>query len=296
MPKPIHKLSARMQLMSMRLQNYKLALIRVKGTQLFFADALSRAHSRSTEPHNLFDNQFSVVSISTTSDTLSDIKQAYKHDDDIDKLKEYIQNSWPTNTHTVPNQLIPYIPHKDNLTIQNGLIMKGNRVLIPKALHTKMIDILHEPHLGITKTKQLARDTIFWPNIDTQIISKIEQCITCQKHRNQIYKEPLINHYIPQAPYHKIGADLFEIENKYYLATVDYYSKYPEQTMLIDLSSQTVIQALKQNFARHGIPHTIVSDNGLQLRSRECTEFANHYRFEPMYSSPQFPQSNGQIE
>ena len=107
--------------------------------------------------------------------------RVYKHDDDIDKLKEYIQKGWPTNKYNVPNQLIPYIPHKDDLMIQNGLIMKENRVLIPKALHNKMIDILHETHLGITKTKLLAREPIFWPNIYTQITLKIEQCSTCQK-------------------------------------------------------------------------------------------------------------------
>ena len=46
MSKPIHKLSAHMQCMRLRLQNYNIQLTHIKGAELFFA----RAHSAATQP------------------------------------------------------------------------------------------------------------------------------------------------------------------------------------------------------------------------------------------------------
>ena len=71
------------------------------------------------------------------------------------------------NKHQMPTKLAPSITHKDKLTIQNNMIVKGNGLLIPEPFRNKIIEILHETHLGTTKTKQLARDMAFWPNINT---------------------------------------------------------------------------------------------------------------------------------
>ena len=127
--------------------------------------------------------------------------------------------------------------------------MKGNRVIIPTKLREHVINILHETHLGITKTKQLARDTVFWPNIDQQITNRIEKCQVCQNSRNTPHKEPLVNHHIPCSPYEKVGTDLFEIDNQIYIIIVDCYSKYLEIALLTDTSSKSVIKVMKEKFA-----------------------------------------------
>ena len=153
-----------------------------------------------------------------------------------------------------------------------------------------------KPTWGVTKVKQLAHDAVFWPNINKQLEECVLRCDTCQRHRKAIHMEPLINHNIACKPYYKIGVDLFELNHEHFLLSVDYYSKYPEVMLLSHTSSPSVINALKENFARNGIPHIVVSDNGPQLQSHEYHIFAIKYDFQPSYSSPQYPRSTGQVE
>lgn len=89
---------------------------------------------------------------------------------------------------------------------------------------------------------------------------------------------------------------MFEIDGTQYLLTVDYFSRYPEVKKLSTTTSTTVITALKEVFARHGIPEKVRSDNGPQFASEEFARFASSYEFRHVTSSPKFPQSNGQVE
>lgn len=66
--------------------------------------------------------------------------------------------------------------------------------------------------------------------------------------------------------------------------------------LLSNSSSTCVITHSKSIFARHGIPNTVVSDNGPCFNSREWQEFAEQYDFKHVTSSPHYPQSNGKAE
>ena len=175
MTKPVHKLSARIQCMHMRLQNYNIYLTHVKGTQLFFADTLSRAHSDSLELKDLFNDELSMAKINSTFDILHSIKDEYKTDEKMIETMKQISQGWETPHTILPPSVQIYHKYKDELCIQDNMIVMGNRLLIPQNNRKKVLKILHETHLGITKIKQLTRDTVFWLNIDTQITDLIMQ-------------------------------------------------------------------------------------------------------------------------
>ena len=65
---------------------------------------------------------------------------------------------------------------------------------------------------------------------------------------------------------------------------------------LTSTTSASVITAMKFVFSRHGIPQTVVSDNGPQYDFNEMKEFASLYGFNHVTTSPYFPQSNGFAE
>ena len=102
---------------------------------------------------------------------------------------------------------------------------------------------------------------------------------------------------LPDYPWQVVATDLFELDGKNYLLTVDYFSRYPEVTHLkSSTTSATVIEHLKRVFSRHSVPEIVRSDNGPQFSSHEFAQFASLYEFSHVTSSPKFPQSNGHVE
>ena len=80
------------------------------------------------------------------------------------------------------------------------------------------------------------------------------------------------------------------------MVTTDYHSGFFELDYLPDTTSETVVGKLKNNFSRHGIPHTLVSDNGPQYASAVFRKFAQNWHFVHETSSPGNSQANGAAE
>lgn len=94
----------------------------------------------------------------------------------------------------------------------------------------------------------------------------------------------------------KVGADLCQFDDRTLLVIVDYYSNFIEVARLRTVTSNIVIRELKEIFARHGVPDTLVTDNGTQFTAAEFVLFKKMWGFEHITSSPNYPQSNGKAE
>jgi transposase InsO family protein len=132
--------------------------------------------------------------------------------------------------------------------------------------------------------------------MNQEITNYIEQCEICNTFASQQQKEPLIVHDVPQRPWEKIGSDIFTVDQKDYLCTVDYYSGYFEVDKLDRKTAKPIITRLKRHFSTHGIPSQLYSDNGPPFDSHEFREFSRQYEFTIITSSPNYPQSNGRVE
>ena len=124
--------------------------------------------------------------------------------------------------------------------------------------------------------------------MNSQIEDKTARCQICPKFRSKQSKEPLINYNITDIPFYKTGVDLFHVNNQNYILIMDYYCKIPEILEVNNLSSKAIIDALKQTFARYGIPKYLVSDNGPQFSSLEYKTFPSNYDFQPNARSKQW--------
>lgn len=154
---------------------------------------------------------------------------------------------------------------------------------------------LHLAHQGVQRTKAKARKTLYWPGMAQDIETMVEKCVQCQQLQPKQQAEPLIPHQVPELPWMKIGADIFELHGQSYLLLVDYLTKYPEVLNLADKTAHTVIQKMKSVFARHGIPREIVSDH-VPFASYEMQSFAASWEIKLTHSSPGYPSSNGMAE
>nr|XP_050038007.1 uncharacterized protein K02A2.6-like [Dermacentor andersoni] len=183
----------------------------------------------------------------------------------------------------------------DELSVCDGVLLKGARIVIPSSLRPAVLTLFHEGHQGINRTKVLARESVWWPGISTDIASLVANCEQCASTRVN-FAEPLLSTALPGHPWEFLGMDLFHLNGQTYILVVDYYSRFPEVVTLRSTTAQAVIDALKSIFARHGIRQEVRSDNGPPLSSQEFAAFAASYGFNHRTSSPHYAQSNGEVE
>jgi len=104
-----------------------------------------------------------------------------------------------------------------------------------------------------------------------------------------------MTHAVPGRPWEKVGVDIFTFHDQNYLITVDYLSGFFEVDRLPSKRVCDIIYILKTQFARHGIPDCVFSDNS-PFGAQEFKQFAKLYEFTTANSSPIYPQSNGRTE
>ena len=176
-----------------------------------------------------------------------------------------------------------------------GLLLRGNRIVIPSSLRADILEKLHSGHQGMTKCRQTAKDSAWWPGIRKDIEETVTKCPICCRQRAQ-HAEPLMPSPLPEHPWQKIATDLFEWRKVDYLLVVDCYSCYTEAAKLTSTIAASVISYLKSIFSRHSIPETVMSDNGPQYSASVFKLFAEEYGFKHITSSPKYPQANGAAE
>ncbi len=135
-----------------------------------------------------------------------------------------------------------------------GLLFKNSKLIVPVKMREEMLGKIHESHMEIVKSKERAREILFWRGMARQIEDVEQKCAVCNKHQNQNPREPLISHPVPERAWSKLGMDLLQFSNAQYLLCVHYFSKYPKITKLSGTASKHIITALKSIFARHGVP------------------------------------------
>ena len=72
--------------------------------------------------------------------------------------------------------LKPFIQRRDGLSLDDGCILWGSRVVVPQQGRETVLEELHEGHPGIARMKALARSFVWWPGIDKELELKVKQC------------------------------------------------------------------------------------------------------------------------
>ena len=131
--------------------------------------------------------------------------------------------------------------------------------------------------------------------MNSHIQGVISGCNICNMYQKRNTKELLLSHETPKSS----GLVLIctcELNGQSYLILVDYYSGFIEVNLLHGTTSKQVITNCKSQFAHHGIPDILITNNGLQFSSTAFKEFATQYAFKHCTMSPHYPQSNEMAE
>ena len=164
-------------------------------------------------------------------------------------------------------------------------------------LRVKVLTELHETHPGISRMKALARCYVWWPGIDGEIESMVQQCETCQRNQRSPVAAPIHPWEYPSSPWERIHIDhAGPVDGKLFLIVVDSYSKWVEAELVSSTSAEVTIRVLRRLFAAHGLPHTLVSDNATGFVGEEMKAFLLKNGVRHLNSAPYHPASNGQAE
>ena len=223
------------------------------------------------------------------------MRTAAEADEVYKALRHQILVGWPDNAQQLPPELRPYSTFSDELSVCSGLVFKGHRVVVPLGARDEILNRIHAAHTGVNACIERARQTVFFPGITSAIKTLVASCDVCSKFQNEQQKEPLKPFPAPTRPWETVGSDIFTFHSQDYLITVDYLSGFFEVDRLPSKKIKDVVYALKTNFARHGIPSKLVTDNS-PFGSLEFAEFAKAWEFEHTTISPRYSQSNGRVE
>lgn len=292
--KPISNAPPRLQRILLDIAPYSPNVIYKKGETMYLADTLSR-DCDNDKP--LEGEEFEVLSIiSISSQAVSRLRNATENDITLQMLRQYVFNGWPNDQNTISGPVKQYWNFRDEISEFDGVLYKGQKVIIPADQKSTIISQLHAGHQGIQRTLAAARENVFWLNMSKDIIEHVERCKVCEATQRANTKEPLIVKEVPKYPFQIVATDLFHHNASEYLLIVDSYSGFFDFRQLRHTTSKEVIENLKSWFATHGIPAKLESDNGPQYTSHEFKKFSAEWDFEHITSSPKYPQSNGLAE
>ena len=255
------KASARIERWILRLQPYTFNIVYKSGAENP-VDYLSRhptaksvrTQERMTEEYI----NFVVDSSIPKAMTLAEMIKATNKDPTLKGLRVAIRlNKWDSAV------VKEYKHIKDELSISShGLILRGTRIVVPHSLRQRAVDIAHEAHLGIQKTKALLREKVWFPQIDNVVKTTIEKCITCQAVASPNPPEPLAMTQMPKSQW--------EVLN------IDFYGP--------------------RLFAVHGIPAIVRSDNGPPFHGEDYSRYLQALGVQVEWSTPKWPQGNALVE
>jgi hypothetical protein len=227
--------------------------------------------------------------------TIELIKHAAAADDQYQLLRRQIAVGWPADPSDVPADLREFTTFADELIDCDGLVFKGQRVVVPREARADILQRIHSSHIGVNGCIRRAKESVFYPGLTADIKKAVAACTICETFQMSIQKEPLMPHAAPSRPFEKVGVDIFTFDNLDYLLTVDYLSGFFEVDRLPSKRVVDIVHCLKAHLARYGLPIYMYSDNS-PFNSIEFRRFAEKYDFKHITSSPHFPQSNGKVE
>ena len=223
------------------------------------ADALSRVTPTPVEEGGIH-LPIVAVNLITSNLPVSSTEIDLIHEEtskDPTLLRHYIHMGWPNDRRMLPQELHTFWNYREDLSMENGLITKGARLLIPSTLR-RVLKQIHDGHLGIEKCMLKARDSVFWPGISSDIRETVEKCEICQASSKAAKPVGNVSDVPPHA-WHTLGTDLFYWNKIECLVVGDYFSKYLIVRKLPNSPTHAVIKELGLIFTELGRPFILRS-------------------------------------
>ena len=179
--------AARLQRWTLILSMYQYNIEYLRGIQNVTADALSRLPGPDTSDQAVHVLEDVQVGCSAVDDelpvTATQVASATSRDPVLSVVLGWARTgAWPARVED--SRLKPYLQRRDQLTVIDGCLQLGEKVIIPSRYRAQLLRELHEGHVGIYKMKSLARVFLWWPGLDEDIERVCKTCASCLENAN----------------------------------------------------------------------------------------------------------------
>ncbi|UYV83116.1 K02A2.6-like [Cordylochernes scorpioides] len=280
---------------ALELSNFDFDIRYTNKDTMLCADAFSRLpleEMNSREDNiDLVTHDISFLNVTPLDHLI--IEEETNKDPVLNKLKEYLLED--PQLAKKDETMKPFLSKLENFSVLQGCIFVDSRAVIPSTCQDQMLKLLHQSHIGINRMKSLARSSVWWPKMDSQIEEFVKECSPCMHHQTA---PPAENTPWPRTnqPWQRVHVDHFYFRGDCYLLVVDANSNWIEVFPVRGTTSQENIKLLRECFARYGLPQCLVSDNGPPFNSIEFKEFLRKNNVYHLTSPAYNPSSNGIAE
>ena len=239
--------------------------------------------------------RLAVNELSKSLVTAKDIAKWTSQDPVLSTVLRYVTKGWPT--FTTQTELQPYFSKRMELSIEDGCIFRGPRIVVPPIGRKAVLEEIHEAHPGICRMKSLARGYVWWPSIDLDLETEVKRCHTCQSVRHNPPAAPILPWTRPELPWSRIHVDFAgPFLGRVFLVIVDAHSKWLDVHMMSNTTSMATIEKLRSIFSIFGLPRVLVSDNAMVFTSTEFKRFSDENGIKHLTVAPYHPSCNGLAE
>ena len=290
--------SARLQRWALMLAAYDYTIIYRPGSKLANADCLSRLPMPQSVPTPPIpgDTIMLLEKMDEFPVNVSQIRTWTNKDPLLSQVRKLVQCGFPEHLKS-DRDLKTYLQRKCELSVQDQVLLWGNRVVVPPQGRARVIDGLHEAHPGIARMKALARGLVWWPGIDEALENKVKTCSVCQQHRAAPAEARLHPWDWPEKPWSRLHLDYAgPIHGTMFLVLIDAHSKRMDVFPVHSATTSATLECLRKTFAIHGLAETIVTDNGSCFTSDEFATCMLKNGIQHICVAPYHPASNGLAE
>jgi transposase InsO family protein len=226
--------------------------------------------------------------------TIQDIAEATNGDPELTELRKRIIHGGK-----LPKELAAYqhMVHELSVTTE-GIVLRDTRIVIPKSLRTRTVELAHGGHQGIVKTKRLIRSRVWFQGIDDLVEQHVRHCRECQSNTDRQSFEPLKPSKMPDKPWQSVSADFFGPTpgGWYWFVNICDHSNKAFVSKIWAPSEDSVEPVLDHLFSTFGAPETYKTDNGSPFQSHRFMDFAKKWGFKHRRVTPEWPRANGKAE
>ena len=185
----------------------------------------------------------------------------------------------------MPDDVKPYYPYRFTLHIVDGIVGMHGHIVVPSDLRSQFLDKIPKPHLGIVKSKLLAKNLVYWPGYNSDIKTICMQCEQCRE--NQIMPQNVPKFHVEaNEPGEIYGHDIMDIKGNQHIVVVDYKSVCIFKRKSLNVTTTIVTEALKSIFCDVRAPDKLITDN---VRYFVSDEFTAKWNIVHVTSSQRYP-------